>query len=91
MSIDIGDMSSSPLGVDRIFVTDRVSAARSNMKSSESSFLDTDIAKEMMRSARLNILMQAGNNMMAQSNQLPQSVLSLLRCEIYHLYMYRSA
>ena len=37
------------------------------------------MAKEMMNFTKLNILSQAGNLMLAQANQLPQNVLSLLR------------
>jgi Bacterial flagellin C-terminal helical region. len=33
----------------------------------------------MMNFTKLNILSQAGTNMLAQANQLPQNVLSLLR------------
>jgi flagellin len=37
------------------------------------------MAKEMMEFTRLNVLSQAGNAMLAQANQLPQNVLTLLR------------
>jgi flagellin len=37
------------------------------------------MAKEMMNFTKLNILSQAGTSMLAQANQLPQNVLSLLR------------
>ncbi|MDR0647814.1 MAG: flagellin, partial [Synergistaceae bacterium] len=40
---------------------------------------DADMAKEMMTFTKLNVLSQAGNAMLAQANQLPQNVLSLLR------------
>ena len=45
----------------------------------ESHIRDADMAKEMMNFTKLNILSQAGNSMLAQANQLPQNVLSLLR------------
>jgi len=37
------------------------------------------MAKEMMNFTKLNILSQAGTSMLAQANQLPNNVLSLLR------------
>ncbi len=56
-----------------------LTTASTNMKSSESRIRDADMAKEMMNFTKLNILSQAGNSMLAQANQLPSSVLSLLR------------
>ncbi|NMX20763.1 flagellin, partial [Mobiluncus mulieris] len=40
---------------------------------------DTDMAQEMMQFTRNQILSQAGTSMLAQANQVPQGVLSLLR------------
>jgi flagellin len=116
MAIDIGDMSTRALGLHKVLVTDRKSAARSitiidtalttlasqrsklgayqnrleytinnlttaaeNLTASESRIRDLDIAKEMMNFTRLNILMQSGQAMLAQANQLPQNILQLLR------------
>jgi flagellin len=53
--------------------------AGTNLQAAESRVRDLDMAKEMMNFTKLNILMQAGNSMLAQANQLPQSVLQLLR------------
>ena len=39
---------------------------------------DADMAYEMMELVKLQILNQSGTSMLAQANQLPQSVLSLL-------------
>ncbi|NCC84297.1 MAG: flagellin, partial [Clostridia bacterium] len=50
-----------------------------NLQAAESRIRDLDMAKEMMNFTKLNILMQAGNSMLAQANQLPQNVLQLLR------------
>ncbi|MBR1602870.1 MAG: flagellin [Synergistaceae bacterium] len=50
-----------------------------NLSSAESRIRDTDMAKEMMNFTKLNIMLQAGNSMLAQANQLPQNVLSLIR------------
>jgi flagellin len=50
-----------------------------NLSSSESRIRDTDMAQEMVQFTRSQILSQAGTAMLAQANQAPQSVLSLLR------------
>jgi len=56
-----------------------LTVASQNLSAAESRIRDLDMAKEMMNFTRLNILMQAGNSMLAQANQLPQQVLQLLR------------
>ena len=53
--------------------------ASENLAASESRIRDTDMAKEMMSFTRAQILSQAGTAMLAQANQAPQGVLSLLR------------
>lgn len=53
--------------------------AKENLTASESSIRDVDIAEEMTNYTRLQILQQSGMSMLAQANQMPQSVLSLLR------------
>ena len=50
-----------------------------NLSASESRIRDTDMAQEMVAFTRAQILSQAGTSMLAQANQAPQSVLSLLR------------
>ena len=50
-----------------------------NLTASESRIRDVDMASEMTRFTKLNILQQAGTSMLAQANQAPQGVLSLLR------------
>ena len=50
-----------------------------NLSASESRIRDTDMAQEMTNFSKLQILQQAGTAMLAQSNQLPQGVLSLLQ------------
>ncbi|NCC97758.1 MAG: flagellin, partial [Synergistales bacterium] len=56
-----------------------LTTASTNLTASESRIRDVDMAKEMMNFTKLNILMQAGNSMLGQANQLPQNVLQLLR------------
>ena len=50
-----------------------------NMTSAESRIRDVDMAKEMSTFSKNNILAQAAQAMLAQANQQPQQVLSLLR------------
>ena len=50
-----------------------------NLQASESRIRDVDMAKEMVKYTKNQILVQAGNAMLAQANQQPQSVLQLLR------------
>src|SRR5262245_57083667 len=50
-----------------------------NLVASESRIRDVDMASEMVNFTKLGILQQAGTSMLAQANQAPQSVLSLLR------------
>lgn len=50
-----------------------------NLTASESRIRDVDMATEMVNFTRAQILSQAGTSMLAQANQAPQSILSLLR------------
>ena len=50
-----------------------------NLTAAESRIRDTDMAKEMMDFTKNNILTQAAQSMLAQANQQPQGVLSLLQ------------
>jgi len=50
-----------------------------NLQAAESRIRDVDMAKEMMNFTKNNILNQAAQAMMSQSNQQPQAVLQLLR------------
>ena len=116
VAVDIGNMSADALGVTRVIVTDRESAARAitildtainkvstqrakigayqnalehtvtnltttstNLTDAESRIRDADMSQEMLDFTRLQILSQSGTAMLAQANQLPQSVLSLIR------------
>jgi flagellin len=116
VAVDIGNMSADALGVTRVIVTDRESAARAitildsaiskvstqrakigayqnslehtvtnltttgtNLTAAESRIRDADLSQEMLNFTRLQILSQSGTAMLAQANQLPQSVLSLIR------------
>src|ERR687895_1209907 len=50
-----------------------------NLVAAESRIRDVDMAQEMVSFTKLGILQQAGTSMLAQANQAPQNVLSLLR------------
>ncbi|MBI3911627.1 MAG: hypothetical protein HY320_11950 [Armatimonadetes bacterium] len=56
-----------------------LSVAEENMRASESTIRDADMAAEMMQFTRDQILLQAGTAMLAQANQSSQVVLTLLR------------
>ena len=49
-----------------------------NITSAESRIRDTDMADEITAFTKNNILLQASQSMLAQSNSIPQSILSLL-------------
>ncbi|GAB3216265.1 flagellin [Kineococcus gypseus] len=50
-----------------------------NITASESAIRDTDMAKEMSKFTKSQILSQAGTSMLAQANSSSQNILSLLR------------
>lgn len=56
-----------------------LSVAKENITATESSIRDTDVAEEMTQFTKLQILQQSGLAVLAQANQAPQAVLSLLR------------
>jgi len=58
---------------------ENLSTQSENITASESRIRDADMAEEMVGFTRSNILQQAGTSILAQANQLPQGVLSLLR------------
>ncbi|MFN8140593.1 MAG: flagellin [Fimbriimonadales bacterium] len=53
--------------------------ARENLVATESSIRDADMAEEMTQYTKYQILQQSGMAVLAQANQLPQSVLRLLQ------------
>jgi flagellin len=56
-----------------------LSTYQENLTASESRIRDLDMASEMVSFSKDQILQQAGTSMLAQANQAPQAVLSLLR------------
>ena len=55
-----------------------LNTANENLSSAESQIRDTDMAAEMIKYTKSNILQQASQSMLAQANQQPQGVLQLL-------------
>jgi flagellin len=81
-SIDAINSSRAKIGagINRLtYVTDNLSNIIQNTSASRSQILDTDYATTTTNLARAQIIQQAGTAMLAQANQLPQSVLALLR------------
>jgi flagellin len=56
-----------------------IATYQENLVASESRIRDVDMAQEMVNFTKLGILQQAGTSMLAQANQAPQGVLSLLQ------------
>ena len=54
-------------------------AYQENLVAAESRIRDVDMAQEMVSYTKFSILAQAGQSMLAQANQAPQSVLQLLQ------------
>ncbi|GHV42809.1 hypothetical protein FACS1894187_25210 [Synergistales bacterium] len=115
MEISFGDTGTAALGIERVNLRSRETAARSitiidiaidrlstkrsrlgayqnrlehtmtnlttaseNTTASESRIRDTDMAKQTLKITQLRVLLMSSTLMLAQANQLPQSVLSLL-------------
>lgn len=56
-----------------------LSTTKENLSEANSRIVDVDMAEEMMSFTKNNILSQAATSMLAQANQMPQGVLSLLQ------------
>jgi flagellin len=61
------------------YAADNLTNVSQNAEASRSRIMDTDYAKTTTELARTQIIQQAATAMLAQANQQPQSVLSLLR------------
>lgn len=60
-------------------VVSNLDTQSTNLSSARGRIIDTDFAKETAQLTRSQILQQAGTAMLAQANQIPQGVLSLLK------------
>ncbi len=61
------------------YTAEQLTVSRENLTAASSRIQDTDVADESTEFAKENILVQSGTAMLAQANQLPQSVLRLLQ------------
>ena len=61
------------------YAVDNLANVKVNAEASRSRILDADYARETSELARTQIISQAGTAMLAQANQLPQTVLQLLQ------------
>jgi flagellin len=60
------------------YAASNVATALQNLQAAHSDLADTDVAKEMTAFTAAQILQQAGVSMLAQANQMPQTLLKLL-------------
>jgi flagellin len=61
------------------FTSEQLVVSKENLSAATSRIQDVDVAEESTQFARFNILVQSGTAMLAQANQIPQSVLRLLQ------------
>lgn len=61
------------------YTADNITTMNENVQASESVIRDADMAKTMTNYTKSNLLMQAAQSMLAQANQAPSAVLSLLQ------------
>ena len=61
------------------YTSEQLSVSKENMSAASSRIRDVDVAEESTEYAKENILVQSGTAMLAQANQMPQSVLRLLQ------------
>jgi flagellin len=61
------------------YAVDNLTNIKTNTEASRSRIQDTDYAKVTAELARTQIIQQAGTAMLAQANQMPQTVLSLIQ------------
>jgi flagellin len=67
-------------GINRLtHAVDNLTNVKVNAEASRSRIMDTDYAESTAELARTQIIQQAGTAMLAQANQLPQTVLALLQ------------
>jgi flagellin len=61
------------------YTSEQLSVSRENLTAASSRIQDVDMAEESTQYARQQILVQSGTAMLAQANQMPQTVLRLLQ------------
>lgn len=74
------DRATYGAGINQLtHAVDNLTNVKVNSEASRSRILDTDYAEATSELARTQIIQQAGTAMLAQANQLPQTVLALLQ------------
>lgn len=61
------------------FITSNLASSSTNLQNSRSSIIDTDFASETAKLTKGQIMQQAATAMLAQANQMPNVILSLLK------------
>jgi flagellin len=61
------------------YSSEQLAVSQQNLTAASSRIQDTDVAEESTQYARANILLQSGTAMLAQANQVPETVLRLLQ------------
>jgi flagellin len=61
------------------YTAEQLTVSKQNLTAAKSRITDVDVANESTEYAKENILLQSGTAMLAQANQLPQTVLKLLQ------------
>jgi flagellin len=61
------------------YTAEQLTVSAENLTAAASRIQDVDVAEESTEYAKANILVQSGTAMLAQANQMPQSVLKLLQ------------
>ena len=84
IDVVIGDVSSQRATFGAVsnrltHAVDNLTNVKTNAQAARSRILDTDYASATSELARTQIIQQAGTAMLAQANQLPQTVLALLQ------------
>ena len=81
-AIDLVSAQRSKLGANQNrleHTINNLTATKENLSEANSRIRDVDMAEEMMNFTKSNILSSAATSMLAQANQMPQSVLQLLQ------------
>ena len=61
------------------YITSNLTATSTNLQSARSGIVDTDFASETAKLTKGQIMQQAATAMLAQANQMPNVILSLLK------------
>jgi flagellin len=77
LSIDRGTVGAYEARLN--YAADQLSIGKENLTSATSNIKDVDVADESTEYSKENILLQSGTAMLAQANQLPQTVLKLIQ------------